>query len=47
MELPLRLLRGGIEYLKTEDEGALFCLAQEERRLVREALKLPEEGSKE
>lgn len=45
MELPLRLVRGGIEYLKTQDEGAFFCLAQEERRLVREALNLPEEGS--
>ena len=45
MRLPLRLLRVGIAYLKTEprNETVLLELPKEERLLVREALGLPTE----
>ena len=45
MQLPVRLLRGGIAYLKTSprDEGVLLQLPAEERSLVRQALALEEE----
>lgn len=43
LEIALRLLRTGIAYLKTNDEGRLLTLASEERRILREALKLPPE----
>ena len=41
--IPLRLLRAGIEYLKSKDEGALLVLASEERKILREILALPPE----
>ena len=45
MEIPLRLLRVGLGFLKTRDEGGLLELVSEERRVLREALGLPpEEG---
>jgi tetratricopeptide (TPR) repeat protein len=43
LDIPLRLLRTGIAWLKTKDEGQLLTLPREERRLLREALKLPPE----
>lgn len=45
LRLPLRLLRAGIAYLKTEprSEGVLLDLPREERGLVRQALGLPDE----
>jgi hypothetical protein len=45
MRLPLRLLRVGIDYLKTQprDEGVLLQLPKEERALARQALGLPPE----
>ena len=45
LQLPVRLLRGGIAYLKTSprDEGVLLQLPAEERQLVRQALALEEE----
>jgi tetratricopeptide (TPR) repeat protein len=45
MQFPLRLLRAGIAYLKTQprDEGVLLQLPSEERSLVRAALGLAEE----
>ena len=43
LEIPLRLLRTGIAYLKTNDEGRLLALPREERRILREALGLPQE----
>jgi hypothetical protein len=47
MQVPLRLLRAGIAYLKTSprDEAVLLQLPSEERSLVRLALGLPEESS--
>jgi tetratricopeptide (TPR) repeat protein/DNA-binding transcriptional ArsR family regulator len=47
MQLPLRLLRTGIAYLKTQprDEGVLLQLPIEERSLVRLALGLAQEPS--
>jgi tetratricopeptide (TPR) repeat protein len=39
-DLPLRLLRVGIAYLKTNDEGSLLELPQEEREILRQALHL-------
>lgn len=45
MEIPLRLLRVGITYLKTKDEGSLLLLPVEERRILRKALQLPPERS--
>ncbi len=43
MDLPLRLLKTGLIYHRTQDEGELLRLPSEERRLLRQALKLPEE----
>lgn len=43
LDIPLRLLRTGISWLKTKDEGQLLTLPREERRILREALKLPPE----
>ena len=45
MRLPLRLLKVGIAYLKTQprDETVLLQLLKEERALVRQALGLPSE----
>jgi tetratricopeptide (TPR) repeat protein len=43
LDIPLRLLRAGIAWLKTKDESQLLTLPREERRLLREALKLPPE----
>jgi hypothetical protein len=45
MQLPLRLLRVGMAYLKTQprDETVLLQLPKEERTLVRQALGLPNE----
>ncbi len=43
LEIPLRLLRTGIAYLKNKDEGRLLVLPSEERKILREALKLPPE----
>jgi len=43
LDIPLRLLRTGIAWLKSKDEGQLLTLPREERRLLREALKLPPE----
>jgi tetratricopeptide (TPR) repeat protein len=37
-DLPLRLLRVGIAYLKTHDEGSLLELPKEEREILRQAL---------
>ena len=46
MRLPLRLLRAGIDYLKTQprDEGVLLQLPKEERALARQALGLAPEN---
>lgn len=43
MDLPLRLLKTGLIYYRTQDEGELLRLPSEERKLLRQALKLPEE----
>lgn len=43
LELPLRLLRTGIDYLKTTQEIRLLALPMEERSLLRKALGLPKE----
>lgn len=43
MEIPLRLLHAGIEYLKSTDEGVLLALPVEERKILREVLQLPPE----
>ncbi|MFN0078019.1 MAG: hypothetical protein ACKVY0_16300 [Prosthecobacter sp.] len=43
LEIPLRLLRTGIDYLKTKEEGRLLVLPAEERKVLRDALGLPEE----
>lgn len=40
LDIPLRLLRAGIAWLKTKDEGELLTLPREERRILREALGL-------
>jgi tetratricopeptide (TPR) repeat protein len=47
MQLPLRLVRTGIAYLKTQprDETVLLQLPKEERTLVRQALGLPNQQS--
>lgn len=44
MAIPLRMLRVGVEWIKTKDEGSLLGLAKEERAVVRQALRLPPEG---
>ncbi len=43
LDIPLRLLRTGIAWLKTKDDGCLLALPSEERRLLREVLRLPPE----
>jgi len=45
MRLPLRLLRAGIDYIKTQprDEGVLLQLPKEERAIARQALGLAPE----
>jgi tetratricopeptide (TPR) repeat protein len=43
MTIPLRMLRAGVEWIKTKDEGSLLTLVKEERSIVRQALGLPEE----
>ncbi|MGO8677581.1 MAG: ArsR family transcriptional regulator [Limisphaerales bacterium] len=47
MRLPLRLLRAGIDFLKTQprDEGVLLQLPKEERALARQALGLAPEDA--
>ena len=42
LDIPLRLLRAGIGWLKTKDEAHLLTLPGEERRILRQALGLPE-----
>lgn len=42
-EVPLRLLRTGIAYYKTKDEGVLLSLPSEERKILRQVLKLEPE----
>ena len=42
MELPLRIFRVGIEYLKTKDERVMLDLITTERRILRQALGLEE-----
>ena len=44
LEIPLRLLRVGVEFLSARDEGVLLQVASEERSLVREALGLDPES---
>ena len=43
LEIPLRLLRTGIAYYKTKDEGVLLSLPSEERKILRQVLKLEPE----
>jgi len=43
LAIPLRLLRTGIDYLKTKQENRLLALPMEERHLLRKALGLPKE----
>ena len=43
-EVPLRLFRYGIRYLISKDETEFVKLIQPERRILRQALKLPEEA---
>lgn len=40
LDIPLRLLRAGIAWLKTKDDVYLLSVPSEERRLLREALRL-------
>lgn len=42
MEIPLRIFRVGIEYLKTKDERVMLDLIATERRILRQALGLEE-----
>lgn len=42
MEVPLRIFRVGIEYLKTKDERVMLDLIATERRILRQALGLEE-----
>ena len=42
MELPLRIFRVGIEYLKTKDERVMLDLITTERRILRQAVGLEE-----
>jgi len=44
LSIPVKLLKVGVDYIKTSDESVLLQLPQEERRIVRQALKLPEEN---
>lgn len=43
LEIPLRLLRAGIDYLKTQHVASLLVLPAEERRILRQTLGLPAE----
>ncbi len=43
LDIPLRLLRTGIAWLKDKNDAHLLTLPREERRLLREALNLPPE----
>jgi len=43
MDLPLRLLKTGLVYYRTQDVGELLRLPSEERKLLRKALELPDE----
>ena len=43
LDIPLRLLRTGVTWLKTKEEGQLLTLAREERSILRQALNLPPE----
>lgn len=43
LDIPLRLLRTGVSWLKTKEEGQLLTLAREERSILRQALNLPPE----
>jgi len=43
LDIPLRLLRAGVDWLKTKDDAHLLTLPREERRILREALNLPPE----
>lgn len=38
------MLRTGVEWIKTKDEGAMLDLVKEERAIVRQALGLESEG---
>jgi len=40
LDIPLRLLRAGIAWLQTKDDVHLLRLPSEERRLLRQALRL-------
>ena len=41
--IPLRLLKAGIEYLKSNEENRLLALPSEERKILRQILELPPE----
>mgnify|MGYP000901282583 CR=1 FL=1 len=43
LDIPLRLLRTGVAWLKTKEDGQLLTLPREERRILRQALNLPPE----
>lgn len=43
LQVGIRMLRAGVEWIKTEDEGALLDLVKEEREIVRQALGLEPE----
>ena len=43
LDIPLRLLRTGVAWLKTKEDGKLLTLAREERSILRQALNLPPE----
>jgi len=43
LSVPLRMLKVGLDYLVSSDEGELLVLPQEERRVVQQALGLVEE----
>lgn len=44
MQIGIRMLRAGLEWIKTKDDGALLDLVREEREIVRQALGLGEES---
>lgn len=43
LDIPLRLLRTGVAWLKTKEDGKLLTLPREERSILRQALNLPAE----
>lgn len=45
LAVPIRLLKTGVAYLKTKDEGVLLDLPKEERSILRQALNLPAESA--